>query len=153
MLLLLFNLGTDRFGMEAKLTRRVLPVVNLREVPRTPDFVRGVFEFRGQIVPVIDLQVLTRQTPCALRFSTRILLVDYEPKGKDSVKLPLGLLAERVTEAIEVDESAIKKSGMRIEGAPYLGDLAADSQGLIQLIQLHKILPKPLQTILYPSDV
>ena len=77
MLMLLFSLGQDRYAIESSQVVEVVSIVNLRKIPHTPDYVAGVFNYRGLIVPVIDLCSLTQGYPSHARFSTRIILVNY----------------------------------------------------------------------------
>ena len=72
-------------------------MVLLRKIQHVPDYVAGVFNYRGSIVPVIDLCHLIQGTPCRLRFSTRIIMVNHTTK--DGMHC-LGLMAERVTETL-----------------------------------------------------
>src|SRR5688572_27751379 len=101
MLALAFNVGKDRFALRCADVVEVVPRVHLRDIPHAPEYIAGMFTYRGQIVPVIDLGLLLWKAPCADRMSTRIVLVRYPPPpGPSKV---IGLLAERVTEAITLD--------------------------------------------------
>ena len=99
MLVLLFYLGDVMYTIECQHVREIAPMVTLKELPRAPEFFVGFFNYRGMIVPVIDLGQLIHDSPCRKRLSTRIILVDY--LKNDSTPAVYGLIAERVTEAIK----------------------------------------------------
>ncbi len=148
MLVLVFKLGDDRYALPTKDLVLLVPAVEMREIPRTPDFILGMFEFKGLAVPVVDLQLLTKQTPCTPRLSTRVMLTNYHSAktGKTHV---LGLMAEDVTQVQEIKDKDVKGNDISVGEAPYLGDVATDDGGMIQLLDVQKILPNALQDTLF----
>src|SRR5512137_329391 len=103
MLFILFRLGNERYALEAGRVIEVIPRVPLRPQPGTPDFVAGLLNFRGRVVPVLDLGTLTLGIPCTAQLSTRIILIDYTLKS--GVKRVLGLVAEAVTDAVKMEST------------------------------------------------
>ena len=77
MLFLLFELGNDRYALDVRQIAEVLPLVAVKQIPRAPQAMTGLFNYRGAPVPVIDLSQLTLGRPSARRLSTRIVLVHY----------------------------------------------------------------------------
>jgi chemotaxis-related protein WspB len=150
MLALAFHIGDQRFGIPCADIVEVVPRVNLRDIPRAPPHVPGLFTYRGAVVPVIDLRQLLWNTPCADRMSTRIVLVRF-PRSSPSPKL-VGLLAERVTEAVSLDVSRAVPPGIAIADAPYLGDVHFDERGMIQLLELDGIVTGPTRAMLVGGE-
>ena len=142
MLVLLFYLGDTVYTMKCDRVREVAPVVTLKEIPHAPDYVAGLFNYRGVIVPVIDLRKLIQGTPCEMRMSTRVILVDYVKE--DGSPYVLGLMAERVTETVRRDESAFVAPGLEMAEAPYLGGLMMEEREMIQYVDLDR-LPESFQ--------
>ena len=58
---LLFSLGNDRYGLDTRRVVRVLPQLELKEIPQAPGWVAGLMNYRGQPVPVIDLAMLAHR--------------------------------------------------------------------------------------------
>jgi len=145
MLFLLFRLGNERYALEAARVVEVIPRLPLRPQPGTPDFVAGLLNFRGKVVPVLDLRTLTLGSPCAEQLSTRIILIHYVLKS--GVKRMLGLIAEAVTDAVkkEPDEFAAVTAGQ----APHLGKIALDDSGMVQCIHPEYLLPPSIETLLF----
>ena len=146
MLVLAFHIGKDRFALRCADVVEVVPRVNLREIPHAPRPVAGMFTYRGAVVPVVDLCQLLWKTPSADRMSTRIILVRH---GGGKV---VGLLAERVTEAINLDPARAAPSGIAVDDAPYLGEVYFDEAGMIQLLRLEQIVQGPAGRMLLADE-
>lgn len=147
MLVLQFRIGGDYFGLEVKTIIEVAPLVTLRKIPHAADYIAGLLNYRGILVPVIDLSALLIMVPSRPLMSTRIVLVHYELSPV--VSRVLGLIAEGATEVISCHESRMQPPGIAIEDAPYLGKIWVDEKKSLQLIDLHKILPEDLQIALF----
>ncbi len=75
MLMLLFNLGDGQYAIPVSEVVEVTPNVILEQIARAPNYISGLFNYRGQHVPVIDLCQLILQQTCADNFTSRIILV------------------------------------------------------------------------------
>ncbi|GGZ09570.1 chemotaxis protein CheW [Pseudoduganella plicata] len=148
MKLLVFHIGADRYGLPLATIRQVLPLMALTGVPLAPDAVAGLMNLHGASVPVIDLARSSGAPAAARQVDTRILLVDYP--GPDGAVHALGLLAERVIGVQDVSEASLHASGVR--AAPFLGPMARDAQGFVQLVQPEHLLPADLRAALFPPD-
>jgi len=150
MLFLLFQLGTERYALDAGQVVAVLPRLGVKEIPHAPPAVAGLCHYRGSPAPVIDLGQLALGRPCANRLSTRIVLVNF-PDPTHGPHL-LGLLAERATETLRRDEGDFVPAGVSIDAASYLGPVTADARGLIQRIEVQHLLPPTLQALLFKNE-
>lgn len=136
MLFLLFQIGEDRFAIEARQAVEVLPLVELQRLPQTARGVAGVLNYRGRAVPALDLSDITQGRPARELLSTRIILVQHADRaGRPRL---VGLIGERATALIQRDPREFTASG--VPAAPYLGPVLMDDQGLIQLIQPQHLL-------------
>lgn len=145
MKVLVFHIGTDRYGLKLAEVARVLPAASLKGVPLAPSFVAGLLDLHGVPVPVIDIAALAGHAREAIRFDTRIVLVDYRADG---LKRPLGLLADQVSGIAAVDDAAL--SDAAVAGAPFLGQLVTLDDGLLQLVALEHLLTPEVRALLYP---
>src|SRR3954468_8454666 len=102
MLFLLFELGPDRYALDAREVAEVLPLVTIKHIPQAPAAVVGIFNYRGTPVPVVDVSQLALGRPAERRLSTRIVLVHHEDDGERRL---LGLIVERVTQTVRREES------------------------------------------------
>jgi chemotaxis-related protein WspB len=147
---LLFEVDGQRYGLDVAQVLKVLPSLHLRRLPRVPEYVAGVFQYRGTMVPVIDVSQLIKGRPVAALLSTRIILVRYlGPSGRDAV---LGLLVERATDSLDEGAGETTSSGVAVPEAPYLGGLSASGGGIIQYVKVEHLLPGELRDRLFVED-
>jgi chemotaxis-related protein WspB len=148
MLFILFRLGKERYALEAAHVIEVIPRLPLRPQPGTPDFVAGLFNYHGKVVPVLDLGTLTLGVPCPEQLSTRIILIHYTLRN--GIKRALGLIAEAVTDAVkkEPHEFAAVATGQ----LPHLGKIALDDGGMVQCIVPEYLLPPEVEKFLFEES-
>jgi chemotaxis-related protein WspB len=153
MLFLLFQLGEERYALDAGQVAEVLPLVGIRPIPRAPPEVAGLFNYRGSPVPAIDLCQLTLGRAARRRLNTRIVLVHY--RGDDGTVHLLGLIAEKATETLRREAADFTASGVKGTAAPYLGPVAKDTRGLVQRIEVNQLLPPSVRDLLFqpPSEL
>ncbi len=147
MLMLLFHLGNSRYAIPVAEVVEVAPWVELEPVARAPDYVAGLFNYRGLLAPVIDLCQMTQQRHCAHFFTTRIVIVNF-PLSAGGTRT-LGLLAERVTETVELESGDFSPTGLCLAQTPWLDDAATTANGVVQKIRLAQLLPEALQSQLF----
>ena len=138
MLFLLFQVGSDRYALEARRVVEVVPLLCLQHLPQAPPAVAGVFNYRGQPVPAVDLSQLTLGKPAEERLSTRIILViDPDRNGRSHL---LGLIAEHATETFRAEASDFTDHEIKV-GAPYLGPVYAGPKGPVQWVRDYLRIP------------
>ena len=108
---LTFRIANEYYGLELAQTREIIEYSGITEVPLMPNFLRGVINLRGEVVPVIDLAVRLGRKPIEVQKRTCIIVVELSNNDQNHV---LGLLADGVSEVIEMDED-------NIEDAPSFG--------------------------------
>jgi chemotaxis-related protein WspB len=143
MLMLLFYVGDDLYALDCRYVVEVVPRVILRKIPQAPSYVAGLFNYRGKIVPVIDLCHLIQGKPSSGNLSTRIIMVSYtDTKNRQQ---SLGIMAERVTETLNApnhishninSEQPASDEAKFDRQNPYLGEIFMAEKGLIQRIRL-----------------
>jgi chemotaxis-related protein WspB len=139
MLVLVFQVGTERYAIPCQKLVEVIPLVKLRTLAQSPPWLAGIFTLRGALVPVVDLCQLMLGTPCPDRLSSRIMLARI---GERMV----GLLAEQVTEAMSVKG---RRAAVAVPGTPYLGDMLLGGEDtMVQLLDVDKLLPETMQQML-----
>ncbi|MDM8538297.1 chemotaxis protein CheW [Desulfobacterales bacterium HSG17] len=139
MLSLLFYLGETMYTISCEKVREIVPMMALKKVPHKEvhndaDYFAGYFNYRGEIVPVIDLCMLIQARPCEMRLSTRIILAEYS--GNNINPYLLGLIAERVTETIRRPRESFVSTAVSMENAPYLRGILMEDNQMIQNIDL-----------------
>lgn len=108
---LTFRIGNENYGLELSQTREIIEYSGITEVPLMPNFLRGVINLRGEVVPVIDLSVRLGRKPIEVQKRTCIIVVELTNSEQNHV---LGLLADSVSEVIDMNDD-------NIEDAPSFG--------------------------------
>ena len=151
MLFLYFQLGNDRYALDCSQVIEIVPLLDIKRIPQAPAAVAGAFNYRGKPVPVIDLSQLALGRPARRHMSTRIVVVIY-PDAEGTQHL-LGLIAEKATQTLRRDPADFTDSGVVTGDAPYLGPVAADPDGLLQWIEVKKLLPASVRDVLFKQAV
>jgi len=102
---LAFGLGGESFAMGIRAIKEVIQFGGITAVPLMPDFIRGVINLRGAVVPVIDLSVRFGRPPTDVARRTCIVVLDVEHEGYG---LELGVIVDTVSEVLEIAEADIE---------------------------------------------
>ncbi len=108
---LTFKLADEIFALDVAKVREILEVTTITKVPQTPDFMRGVINLRGSVVPVVDMRLKFGMSMTEQTVNTCIIVVEINLDGDSLV---LGALADSVQEVVEMEAESI-------EPAPHIG--------------------------------
>jgi chemotaxis-related protein WspB len=144
--------GGQRFAIPTRVVVEVVPCVEPRPVPGAPSGMVGVIDYRGRVVPVLDLCLLLAGAACPVRMSSRIVVCDREVERAAGAPVPpaarfLGLLAEDVTRVVDLDASDPgAHPGLGRDRAPGMGAIAHVSLGdrgadLVQRVRVDELIP------------
>jgi len=147
MLFLVLQLGEERYAIEAGDIVEIVPFLRLRALPQAPPYAAGVFDYRGELVPVIDLQALVRGEPSRPLMTTRIVVVRHV--DEQDREHHLGLLTEDVVETLRRNPDEFEPAGIEVGETPYLGPITRDAGGLVQRIRVEHLLPAPVRRQLF----
>jgi purine-binding chemotaxis protein CheW len=133
--LVLFKMSGSDFGVEIHQVREINRVGDITRVPKAPEFLEGVMNLRGRIVPVVDLKKRFRLPHVEQTSQSRIIIAEV---GDQYV----GLWVDRVTEVLKVPSSAVvppPEMVLTIAGE-YLSGLVEVKDRLVILLNLPRIL-------------
>jgi purine-binding chemotaxis protein CheW len=108
---LTFRLEDELFALDIGKVREVLDFTSITKVPQTPDYMRGVINLRGSVVPVIDLRLKFGMTMAEQTVNTCVIIVEVEMDGE---KVVMGAMADAVQEVLDLEPD-------QIEPAPRIG--------------------------------
>jgi len=108
---LTFRLGEEVFALDITQVREVLDYTAITRVPRMPEFMRGVINLRGSVVPVVDLRLKFGMALTERTVNTCIIIAEVAIEGERTL---LGALADSVQEVIDLEAG-------QIEPPPRLG--------------------------------
>lgn len=142
--LLRMAIGDDAVAVSIDDVREILEVGRLTALPRTPDFVRGVMNLRGAVVPVIDLAARLGFDSATPDRRTCVVVVEV-PQGGEMFEL--GLVVDGVSEVLELDAGAL-------EPAPSFGaTIRSDFIGAMARIRNHFVIVLRPEQVLSIDEV
>jgi purine-binding chemotaxis protein CheW len=133
-----FSLCDELFGVEVSRTREILSLTPVTKVPQTPDYLLGVINLRGQVVPVVDMRLKLGLTAGADTEDTCIIVVDVQVDGE---VITVGALADAVREVMDIRSDQIEpppRLGTRLNTEFINGMGKVDEQFMI-LLNIDKI--------------
>ncbi len=146
MLFLTFQVGQDRYALEATRVVEIVPFLDIKPLSHAPQGVAGIFNYRGRPVPAVDLAALALGRPAQELLSTRIIIVNY-PDDAGANHL-LGLIAEHATGMLRKSAQDFKDPGLK-RGTPHLGPMLMDGSGPVQWVQEERWLPPSVSKLLF----
>lgn len=100
-----FKLGDEMFSIDVAQVREILDLIPITKVPRSPDFMRGVINVRGSVVPVVDMRIKFGMPKTEPTVNTRIIVMELSFDGEITV---LGAMADSVHDVIELEPDQIE---------------------------------------------
>ncbi|MBI5190838.1 MAG: chemotaxis protein CheW [Nitrospirae bacterium] len=102
---LTFTLGAEEFALDIAKVREVLDYTTITRVPRMPDFLRGVINLRGNVVPVVDLRMKLGMPAAERTVSTCIVITEVDLDGET---VQMGMLTDSVQEVLDLDQGQVQ---------------------------------------------
>lgn len=133
--LVVFNLSGETYGVDISTVREIIRMQAITEVPRTPDFVEGVINLRGRVIPVIDLHKRFDLPLVEETSNTRIMVVEVE-------NVTVGMIVDSVSEVLRISKDNIDPPPPVISGvdSAYLRGVGKLEDRLIILLDLNQVL-------------
>ncbi len=140
---LTFMLENVVYGISINKIREIIKMMPVRSVPRSPDYVKGVINLRGRVIPVIDLRLRFGVKQKDYTDQTCVIIVVLEgKKGKDRIKKELGFAVDSVSEVLKISNEVIEdapKIGIGMNTKYILG-MAMLEGGVKILLDIDKVL-------------
>ncbi|RPG13450.1 MAG: hypothetical protein CBC32_002075 [Proteobacteria bacterium TMED72] len=143
------------FVLPTERVEEVVPAVRTRPLADAPAWIRGVFDHRGSLIPLLDLHLLVDEEAARTLIGSRIIIIDVAQtwEGTDASPRTIGLMVERIQEVLDVDSPGESDfSGIAVESRPYLREILHAEDRTLQLIDPDRILRSEHQEILFGSS-
>jgi len=136
---LTFQVGKEKLAIGILDVNEIIEISNVTRVPMTPDYIRGVINLRGNVVPVIDLAARLGHQVSELSKRSCIVLVEVEAGEEAQI---IGMLVDQVNEILEIPEENIQPapdfgSDIRTEFIQAMGRVGDD---FIILLAINRVL-------------
>lgn len=135
---LTFKLDGEVFSTEISRVREVLEYTDITRVPRTPDYMKGVINLRGSVVPVIDLRLQFGMSEGERTVDTCIIIIEVDIDEKTTV---LGALADLVQEVVDIRPEQLEPAptlGTRIK-TEFIQNMGKVDEGFIIILDMNRI--------------
>jgi purine-binding chemotaxis protein CheW len=136
---LTFKLGSEEFGLEILKVQEIIQMQSITRVPRTPEFVRGVINLRGKVIPVVDLRLKFGMD--AMEDTEKTCIVVVQIRNASSVVV-MGTIIDEVREVLDIPEASIEDTpsfGTSIDTEFILG-MGKIGQNVKILLDIDKVL-------------
>jgi len=133
------TLMDELYGVSVNWIMQIIDIPNITMIPKTPPFVKGVINLRGQIIPVIDLRIKFGLPPQEYNARTSIVVIHLK---LETSELYVGIIIDTVHEVLDIEARDIEKAptfGGGIETQFILG-MAKVKQRVVTLLNIAKIL-------------
>jgi purine-binding chemotaxis protein CheW len=133
-----FTLAEELFALDIGTVREVLDFTRVTEVPQTPDFMRGVINLRGSVVPVMDLRRKFGLPAAEQTVNTCIIIVEVALDGEKTV---LGALADSVQEVLDLEPGQIEpppRIGMHLN-ANFIRGMGKRDERFIIILDIDRV--------------
>ena len=136
---LTFLLGGEPFAINILVVKEIIEYGALTEVPLMPDFIRGVLNLRGQVMPVIDLAARFGRAPAEVARRTCIVIVEMENDGEIQ---DVGVVVDSVSEVMDVGVSAIQSApafGAKIS-SDFIEGMVEVNERFVIILKIDRVL-------------
>jgi purine-binding chemotaxis protein CheW len=135
---LTFKLAEAVFALEVSKVREIIDVTAITRIPQAPDFMRGVINLRGSVVPVVDLRLKFGMNRSDQTVNSCIIVVETELSGEIT---PLGALCDAVQEVLELEPDQIEpapRMGMHLK-ADFLKGMGKGAGNFIMILDIDRV--------------
>ncbi len=146
--LVVFDLANEVYGMDIGVVLEIIRMQEITKVPRTPEFVEGIINLRGKIIPVVDLRKRFSLPVTDETADNRIVVVDIDGQG-------IGMVVDAVAEVMRINSGSIEPPSEAIttQESDYLLGIAKLDDKLIILLDMNKLLLKEERQSLAQADL
>lgn len=131
---LTFFLGLEQYGIGIDRIKEIIAMMKVTNVPKTPDYMRGVINLRGSIIPVVDTRLRFGMEDREADMHTAIIIVEVD-------KVNIGFIVDRVEEVATIDSSNLSeppKFGNNID-TDFICSMAQMGENVIMILDVLKL--------------
>jgi purine-binding chemotaxis protein CheW len=131
---LTFFLGEEQYGIAIDRIKEIIAIMKVTNVPKTPEYMRGVINLRGSIIPVVDTRLRFGMEPKNEDMHTAIVIVEVE-------KVNIGFIVDRVEEVASIDSANLSeppKFGSHVD-SDFICSIAQIDEKVIMILDVLKL--------------
>jgi len=130
-----FRIDKDEYGSDINKVTVIERMLTITRVPKTPPYIKGVINLRGDVIPVMDLRTRFGLPEKEADDDTRIIIVEVD-------NISYGIIVDSVLEVIQLDETSIESVSGFVNNVSldYVSGIAKSDTRLITLLNLEKLI-------------
>jgi purine-binding chemotaxis protein CheW len=131
---LTFFLGEEQYGIAIDRVKEIIAIMKVTNVPKTPEYMRGVINLRGSIIPVVDTRLRFGMETIEEDMHTAIVIVEVD-------KVNIGFIVDRVEEVASIDSAALSeppKFGNNID-TDFICSMAQMDENVVMILDVLKL--------------
>ena len=142
-----FTLGKDDYGVDILRVQEIRGWEEVRKIPNTPDYLKGVMNLRNTVVPIVDLRIRFGLTDIEYKPTTVIIVLSVELAGEQRV---MGIVVDAVSDVVDVNSEDMKKVpslGTAVD-TKYINGMVMIGNRMVILLNTDKLLnPQELSAL------
>lgn len=133
--LVTFSIGEEEFGVDILKVQEIIRTMEITKVPRAPDFVEGVINLRGKVIPIIDLRKRFGLSARGHDKHTRIIVIEIN-------NMIVGFVVDSVSEVLRIPASTVEPPPPVVSGleSEYISGVGKLEDRLLILLDLNRLL-------------
>ena len=139
--LVTFRIGEEEFGVDILLVQEIIRKMNITRVPRAPDFVEGVINLRGKVIPIIDLRKRFGLETKEYDKNTRFIVIEIND-------MIVGFVVDSVSEVLRIPSDTVEPPPPVVSGldSEYISGVGKLEDRLLILLDLDRLLSREEKT-------
>lgn len=131
---LTFSLGNEFYGIDIMYVTEIVGIQPITVVPELPDFIKGIINLRGKIIPVMDARLKFKKSPKDYNDRTCIIVIDV-------LELSIGIIVDAVAEVLNIsDENIVPPPNFNTSGRKYIKSVGKSNDNVTLILDCEKLL-------------
>ncbi|SHH83022.1 chemotaxis protein CheW [Clostridium grantii] len=131
---LTFSLGSEMYGVEILYVTEIVGVQPITVVPELPDYIKGIINLRGKIIPVMDARLKFKKAAMEYNDRTCIIVIDMD-------EISIGLIVDSVSEVMNIpEEDLVAPPKLTKDGKKYIKNIAKTGDNITLILDCAKLL-------------
>lgn len=138
---LTFKMSNDEYGVDILAVQEIHCWEEPRPMPNTPDYIRGVIDWRGTIVPIIDLRVRFQYPEATYTSTTVVIILQTKISGTDQICI-IGIVCDAVADVYDVPAENLKAApslGSKVD-TKYIKGITTIDKSMIMILEIEKLI-------------
>lgn len=132
---IVIKMGNEQFGIDIKYVDNIVRMQKMTRVPKVPEYLKGVINLRGEIIPVMSLRLKMDLASDEITKTTRIIILKVEQHEA------IGIIVDEVKEVVTLDEIQVEKlSHDKEEKSTFVFAVGKQGDTLISLLDLNAVI-------------